>query len=139
MVVVFDANVLIAGLPATRGTLLQLVDHWRAGHVHLVVSTHLLAEVTRAWTKSYWSARMPPEQREELLDLLQEEAERISITVPVHGVATHPEDDLILATAVSAQAAYLVTGDKQLLKLEEFQGVAIMSPEAFLAILEESP
>ncbi len=58
------------------------------------------------------------------------------ITVTVQGVASHPEDDLILATAVSARADYLVTGDRQLLALGTFQGVQIVSPRDFVAILD---
>ena len=53
------------------------------------------------------------------------------------GVATHPEDDLVLATAVSAQADYLVTRDRQLLKLGSYQGVAIVSPTEFLDELQK--
>jgi predicted nucleic acid-binding protein len=53
----------------------------------------------------------------------------------VQGVASHPEDDLILATAVSAQADYLVTGDRQLLALGRYQGVEIVTPRAFATIL----
>lgn len=135
--VVFDANALVAGLPAASGTLAELVDHWRAGHFHLVVSSHLLAEVTRAWSKPYWRARLTPDQRERILFLLEESAERAPITVAVHGVATHPEDDLVLATAVSAHATYLVSGDKQLLDLEQFAGVTIISPRQFLAVLDQ--
>jgi uncharacterized protein len=52
-------------------------------------------------------------------------------------VATHPEDDLVLAAAVSAEAGYLVTGDRQLQQLGRFRGVDIVSPRAFLAILED--
>jgi predicted nucleic acid-binding protein len=48
---------------------------------------------------------------------------------------THPEDDLILATAVSAQADYLVTGDNALLGLGAFQDVMTLSSRAFLDLL----
>ncbi len=58
------------------------------------------------------------------------------ITAEVHGVATHAEDDLILATAISARVEYLVTGDKKLQELRSYQGVAIVSPREFLDILE---
>ena len=54
----------------------------------------------------------------------------------VRGVATHPEDDYILATAVSGSADYLVTADAQLLKLGVFQDVQIVTPAAFLNILD---
>jgi putative PIN family toxin of toxin-antitoxin system len=59
----------------------------------------------------------------------------VPVTDSVSGVATHPEDDLILATVLSARADYLVTGDRQLLALQSFQGVQIVSPRQFLAIL----
>jgi predicted nucleic acid-binding protein len=38
-------------------------------------------------------------------------------TVDDHGVATHPEDDAVLATALSGQSTALCAQDKQLLKL----------------------
>ena len=58
----------------------------------------------------------------------------VVITVEVSGVATHPEDDLVLAAAVSAGADYLVTGDKQLLKLGRYQGATILSPRDFAEV-----
>jgi predicted nucleic acid-binding protein len=43
---------------------------------------------------------------------------------------------LVLAAAVSAAADYLVTGDWQLLVLDRFRDVAIVSPRNFITILE---
>jgi predicted nucleic acid-binding protein len=45
---------------------------------------------------------------------------------------------LILATAVSGGADYLVAGDKQLLKLGSFEGVRIVDSRAFLDILDRA-
>jgi len=67
--------------------------------------------------------------------LLQQEALLTPLTAEVHGVATHPEDDPILATAVSGNAEYLVTGDDKLQRLGSYQGVTIVSPRQFLDIL----
>ena len=41
----------------------------------------------------------------------------------------------ILETAVAAGATYLVTGDKKLQRLKEYEGVLIVSPRQFLHIL----
>jgi predicted nucleic acid-binding protein len=61
------------------------------------------------------------------------------ITVVV-GVATHPEDDLVLAAAVSAGATYFVTGDRRFrLRVPGFQGVQLVSPTEFVAILDAAP
>jgi predicted nucleic acid-binding protein len=57
------------------------------------------------------------------------------ITASVHGIATHPEDDMILATAVSGHADYLVTGDSKLERLGKYKSVTILSPRRFLETL----
>jgi len=53
------------------------------------------------------------------------------------GVAADTEDDLVLATAISGSAEYLVTGDKPHQALQNYQSVAIISPRAFLDVLNE--
>ena len=44
-------------------------------------------------------------------------------------------DDLILATALSAQADYLVTGDKGLLGLGSFEDIPIVKVADFLKVV----
>jgi predicted nucleic acid-binding protein len=64
--------------------------------------------------------------------IFRQEAIIVPITVDIHGIASHPEDDLVLATAISASADYLVTGDALLLSLGFFRDVQISSPRQFL-------
>jgi putative PIN family toxin of toxin-antitoxin system len=136
--VVLDANVLASGFvranPNAAPT--RLVDSWEAGAYTLIVSDHIQTEVANTFQDRYFQQRMSPEQIARAEALLQYQAVVVPITVEVHGVATHPEDDLVLATAVSAQVEYLVTGDTQLQKLGSYQGVTILSPRAFLDLLE---
>ncbi len=51
------------------------------------------------------------------------------------GVAADPDDDMVIATAISSDVDYLVTGDKGLLDVGEQRGVQIVSPRRFLALL----
>lgn len=138
---VLDANVLVSGFPAEAGVPARLVELWARGRYELVVSEPLLAEASRAWGRPYYAARYAAADAEETLARLRQEAILTPITVRVAGVATHPEDDLVLAAAVSARSDYLVTGDRQLQKLGAYQGVAILSPRAFLDLLaaQEAP
>lgn len=46
-------------------------------------------------------------------------------------VSRDPDDDIVLATAVAGNCEYIVTGDKDLLDLKEFQGIPIMKPREF--------
>jgi putative PIN family toxin of toxin-antitoxin system len=135
---VFDANVLVAWFAAEAGTLLELMARWRLHAFLLVVSQPILLEVGRAWNTPYWRARMGPAQIDEAVRLMRDLAEMAPIAINVKGVATHPEDDLVLATAISANADYLVTGDKQLLAIGYFEGTRIVSPREFLTILEQT-
>jgi predicted nucleic acid-binding protein len=45
-----------------------------------------------------------------------------------------PEDDKFLALAIDGAATYLITGDDDLLALNPFRGVAILTPREFLTI-----
>lgn len=64
------------------------------------------------------------------------EAHIQDITVSLTGVATHPEDDARLATALSGNIAYLVTGDHQLQQRGVYAGTRLLSPRQFLEILD---
>ncbi|CAN5337035.1 hypothetical protein BH09CHL1_BH09CHL1_06910 [soil metagenome] len=56
----------------------------------------------------------------------------------VDRVASHAEDDVVIGTALAGNVEYLVTSDRQLLKLKNHDGIAIVSPPEFLAILEST-
>jgi putative PIN family toxin of toxin-antitoxin system len=134
--VVLDTNVLAPGFVGATSTSARLIHLWRAGRFELVVSEHLLGELARTFADPYYRARVSPDHVNRILTLLRAEARFTSLTVPVSGVATHPEDDLILSTGLSAGAIYLATRDRQLLKLESYQGLQIVLPGRLLADLE---
>jgi putative PIN family toxin of toxin-antitoxin system len=135
---VLDTNVLAPGLagfanPAsTSGALLRA---WRSDQFELVTSEPILDELARTLSRPYFRRRLSTEQVGAVLALLRSYASVTSITADVRGVATHPEDDRILATAVSGKADYLVTGDAQIQKLTSYEGVEIVSPASFIRVL----
>lgn len=137
MRVVLDTNVLVSGLVRRTPTAppAQLIDLWRSGMYVLVLSEYILAEVSRTLEQPYFHQGLTPELIAQDLVLLREETVLTPITVEVRGVATHPEDDDVLAAAVSAQADYLVTGDKKLQELGRYAGVIILSPRAFMDVI----
>lgn len=60
------------------------------------------------------------------------------ITVRISGDAPDDEDDQVLATAISAGVPYLVTGDRAFLLVDAYRGVQLLSPRAFLALLDDA-
>ena len=139
MRVVLDANTMASGAVApTGGTLATVVESWQAGLFTVVLSAHLLGELERAFADPYFTKRLSPEDIAAYLRMVRPTATITPLTEEVHGVATHPEDDLVVATAVSSQVDYLVTGDTRLQRLGTFRGVTILSPRAFVELLARS-
>jgi uncharacterized protein len=47
-------------------------------------------------------------------------------------VPLDPKNDMVVATAVAARADYLVSGDRHLLSLGQYEGIKIVTPREFL-------
>ena len=62
-------------------------------------------------------------------------AEEVTDLPPLTGIVRDPNDDVIVAAAVKARADYLVTRDKDLLALGAYQGIRMITPEAFRGVL----
>jgi putative PIN family toxin of toxin-antitoxin system len=55
--------------------------------------------------------------------------------VPSVQVVRDPDDDMVVACALAADADYLVSRDQDLLALGEYEGIKMIKPEAFLHLL----
>ena len=131
-----DTNTLASGSVAATGPIAALVDAWRRGRLDVAVSPHILAELERALRKPYFARRLDPQMREEFLALVREATTVVPITPPVPDAVSSRADNLVLATAESAGATHVVTGDAELRRLGSFRGIAILSAREFLEVLE---
>jgi uncharacterized protein len=102
----------------------------------MLISSHILAELRRTLAAAYFLARVEPHFRDSLLQRLEDFATHVALRRAVVGVATQPKDDPVLATALNANADYLVTGDKALLDLGTFEGTRIVTAANFVAIID---
>jgi putative PIN family toxin of toxin-antitoxin system len=50
-----------------------------------------------------------------------------------------PKDNKFLEIAVAGKAAYIISGDKDLLILNPFRGIQIVTPAEFLEMIEDEP
>ncbi|OGH29640.1 MAG: putative toxin-antitoxin system toxin component, PIN family, partial [Candidatus Levybacteria bacterium RIFCSPHIGHO2_12_FULL_37_12] len=108
---------------------------WRDDKFELIISQHILSELEETLNKSYFRNILKTQDIDDFLELLLSEAILTLITTTIQGVATHPEDDLVLATAESGKASFVVTGDHGLQNLKQFKNIKIVSPSTFSEIL----
>jgi predicted nucleic acid-binding protein len=107
-----------------------------ANRFDLASSEYILVELRRTLATTYYATRITPAAAARYIQLLISLGTAVRITTSVQGVATHPEDDPILATALSVRADYLVTGDRRLRdRVPSFQGIPLISPSEFRDVL----
>jgi len=134
---VLDTNILVSAFITPRGTPAKLLHAWREEQFDLVTSPPILVELQEALCRPKIQIRyhLSLEDIHNFLILLASATVLVPGTTTVSAPIQDPEDLMVLATAIESQAAYLVTGDKELLHLERFQSVHIITPSAFLRII----
>lgn len=133
--VLLDTNVLISYLLTKRtdSPVIQVVEAGVRGVYTLLLPQDLADELqSRARAKRYLAEHVSPEQVQALVNLVAEVAEAIPrIAGAIPQVARDRGDDYLLAYALVGRADYLVTGDQDLLVLEQVAETRIVSVAAF--------
>ncbi len=115
---VFDTNTLIAAF-LTEGLCSVLLTRARRKEFELFVCPTILEEFKGILSHKI---KVPQSLVKEALRLILEASEMIQPARVVHGICRDQDDNKILACALSAKAEYLVSGDKDLLKLVALKG-----------------
>ena len=132
--VVLDTNALVSRLLVPKSVPAQAVTKaLRIGDI--LVSESTLNELADVLARPKFDAYVSIEERQEFIRLLGRVVEIVPVVYTVH--ACHdPNDDKFLDVAVNGEANFLVTGDNDLLILNPFREIRIVSPAAFLDIRE---
>lgn len=135
--IVLDANVLASATISPKGIPAQIIKTWREKKFKTIVSRTLLEEIERIifYPKirkySTWSEQEIQEFLKELLKVSIKAPGKLKLQV----VKKDPPDDHYIIAAVEKKADYIVSGNKHLLELKEYQEVKIISPAEFLKII----
>jgi putative PIN family toxin of toxin-antitoxin system len=134
---VLDVNVLISALISPRGTPARILDAWREERFLLITSEEILSEFEQVITHDRLRRRygITPSRAARLIQGIRQFAVITPGRLKVKGIARDAADDKFLACAVEGKADYLVTGDEDLLTLQDYEGVQILSPGIFITAL----
>ncbi|MBI3989147.1 MAG: putative toxin-antitoxin system toxin component, PIN family [candidate division NC10 bacterium] len=130
--VIFDTNVLISGY-LWRGLPRRALEHARRGRYTLLLSQQTIEEFIRILGSPKFG--LTAEEIVPILADLTSLAEFVEVRETVSVIREDPTDNIFLGPAVQGDAAYIVSGDRHLLRLKEFRGSRIVTTRQFLRLL----
>ncbi len=133
MRVVIDTNVLVSSL---IGKLLAgLKDYILDGLIEVVTTDEQIEEIVTVLRRPKFSKYFSDEDIEELLYLIQKTSKFVEIECKIED-CRDKKDNFILEIAVSGNADFIVTGDKDLIDLTPYKKTQIISYKEFEKVLE---
>lgn len=126
---VVDTNTLISRLLLPRSIPAQSVQK-AIQQGDLLFSGATLEELKRVLWRKKFDRYLEDGDRETFLRLLHPLMVLVEITHPVK-LCRDPKDDQFLEVALNGQADALITGDSDLLDLNPFQKIPILTPRDF--------
>ena len=137
---VLDVNVIISALLFPKSKPGQAFFQ-TLQHDHVLVSVRLVEELRDVLYRPKFDRYITVAERDHLLATLIEEAVLVEIGDSIAGTITvcrDQDDNHILELAISGAAVCIVTGDADLLTLNPFREILILSPDAFLTSLDSA-
>jgi len=132
MRIVLDTNVFVSGIHWT-GSSEKVLRAWMNNDFELVSSLPILEELVRILMS--FKVPLNPEDISWWESLILEKSVIVAPTETVD-VITDPDDNKFVEAALEGKAQYIVSQDKHLLILKEYQGIKVLHPDELLKLLE---
>jgi putative PIN family toxin of toxin-antitoxin system len=126
MRVVLDTTVIVAAF-AARGLCAEVFEVCVSGH-SIVLSEHILSETQDKLIKK---VKLPQKAALAIIDYLRGIAEIVTPVVLDKSICREKDDVIIIGTAISGLANFIITGDEDLLILKTYKDVKIVMPRQF--------
>ncbi len=135
--VVLDTNVLVSALIKKEGKPAQILRY--VDDVELVMAEELLTELEEVLHRRHIQHKYHLTDADigEYLAQLRTASTLVQLHTRVD-VVIDPDDNMFIACAVDGGAAYIVSGDPHLLDLQAYEGIRILTPAAFLEVLQRA-
>ena len=138
--VVLDANIFVSTVLKSHSKPANVFQLAREGKITLISSREILSEAKTVllYAKLRKLHRHTPKEINEFVKRVA----RVSFIVPgttkIQEIKDDPADNKYLSAAVEGRADVIVFGDHHLKDLKTFQGIRILDPSTFLALMTKS-
>ncbi len=124
-----DTNVLVSGLNFLRGKPFEVLELARTGKISLAVSEAILWEMEDVLRRKFgWDVEGVAAGRARLTSMARTVKPAVALSV----IREDPDDNKILECASAAGSDFIVSGDKDLLRLGRYDSIRILTVADFL-------
>ncbi len=138
MKLTIDTNVLISGSLWT-GASDKILEKVENKEIELILSKDIIEEFSKVLNYDEIKNKI----RDKGLEVRRTVEKIISISNMIEPieklniVKEDKDDNMVLECAIEGNVDYIITNDNHLLKLNEFQGIKIITPQEFLSIFSK--
>ncbi len=111
----------------------EVIDYVMTNRIDAYASTEILEEYTE--TVEYLKYKFPGKKPKVPLIDIEAKCRVIEVSTKVD-VCRDPDDNKFLECAIDSKCYYIVSGDKDLLTVKEYEGIEIVTVAEFLEILK---
>jgi uncharacterized protein len=128
-ITVFDTNILISAVLSSSGAPFKCLALAKIGQIESVTCQEILDEFSeKLLLKFKFSENMAQLAIQEVLNF----SRLVEISGVLKAVPNDADDDMVVECAVIGNATHIVTGDKHLLSLINYQNIAMIKAADFL-------
>ena len=131
--IVLDTNILVSAI-IRNGNPRNLFQLGIDGKYQILISKEILDELFEVLQRPKF--KMTREDIIHIVSTLLETAQIVRLTSNFKVISKDPDDNIIINTAHDGNANYIVSGDKDIRDLKNFQKIKIVSVYEMLKILE---
>ncbi len=137
MRIVLDANIYISSLISGKGNPATIISKWLSGEFDVLISRPNVDEILKvtSYKRLQKKYKKIGENRLEFLELITEQGIWAEPAEMLTVVTADESDNRYLECAIAGGATYVVTADGHLLSIGNYQGINILTPAAFVALL----
>jgi uncharacterized protein len=138
MRVVLDTNVVISRYLSPNEHPARIFQYWEEGAFTLLLSEPILTEYERVFSYPYIRQHLSLTDQEiaRIIEGFATFSELVTPREQLRVVDADPDDDKFIECAVSGKADYIVSGNKHLSDIHEYEGIQILTPAQFILVLE---
>lgn len=127
---VFDTNAIVSAV-LLKQSVSRHAFNKALNEGEILISIETIDELNRVLGREGFAHYVTEEERLEFLAVLLREAKLVEVNLHL-GVCRDPQDDKFLELAISGNANCIVSGDQDLLILNPFRGISIVTPRGFM-------